>query len=111
MMTLVGRKMLKQHSCGKVSVIFGPLQSNGKQISRPVFGDVFRKARRLVFGVRNISVDAMRTAQDTLVVEHGQELGLPKENYACTLLRSTITTRPLVSADIKKLMSRVRIPR
>ena len=76
-----------------------------------MFGDVFRKVRRSVFGVRNISVDAMRTAQDTLVVEHGQELGLPKENYACTLLRSTITTRPLVSADMKKLMSRVRIPR
>lgn len=47
-MFFAGREMLKKHNNGKVSRLFGPLQANGKQLSRSVC------VRRRVQGVRAV---------------------------------------------------------
>ncbi|CAN0304109.1 unnamed protein product, partial [Scytosiphon promiscuus] len=73
-MAFAGREMLKKHNNGKVSRFFGPLQANGKQLSRSVFGDVFRECARSFFGEENMSIDSMRSVQDTLAVEYGREV-------------------------------------
>ncbi|CAM9194572.1 unnamed protein product, partial [Ectocarpus sp. 13 AM-2016] len=74
-LALVGREMLSRHNGGEVSRMFGPLQTNGKQMSPvDVFGKVFEELDRSFFGVGNMSINAMRTTQDTVAVEHGLEM-------------------------------------
>lgn len=96
-MALVGREMLKTNNGGKVSRYFGPLQTNGKQLSRSVFGDVFRECARSFFGEANMSIASMRSVQDTLAVEYGREMGLPKEHEAYTFLAKQQRTSTKVS--------------
>lgn len=81
-MAFAGREMLKKHNNGKISRFFGPLQANGKQLSRSVFGDVFRECARSFFGEANMSIASMRSVQDTLAVEYGRELCLAKDHPA-----------------------------
>ena len=92
-----GREMLKKHNNGKVSRFFGPLQANGKQLSRSVFGDVFRECARSFFGEANMSIASMRSAQDTLAVEYGRELCLAKDHPAFVSLAKQQRTSTKVS--------------
>lgn len=99
-MAFVGREMLKNHNKGKVSRFFGPLQTNGKQLSRAVFGDVFRECGRSFFGEANMSIASMRSVQDTLAVEYGREMGLSKEHDAFKFLAKQQRTSTKVSPGI-----------
>ena len=96
-MAFAGREMLKKHNNGKVSRFFGPLQTNGKQLSRDVFGKVFRECARSFFGEANMSIASMRSVQDTLAVEYGREMGLPKEHEAYKFLAKQQRTSTEVS--------------
>lgn len=96
-LALVGREMLKRHNDGFVSSLFGPLQTTGKQLSRDVFGHVFKGCGRAFFGEANMSVSSMRSVQDTLAVEYGRELGLPKDHEAFVLLAKQQRTSLKVS--------------
>lgn len=89
--------MLKKHNHGKVSRYFGPLQINGKQLSRAVFGDVFRECGRSFFGEANMSIGSMRSVQDTLAVEYEREMGIPKEHDAFKFLAKQQRTSTKVS--------------
>lgn len=96
-MAFAGREMLKKHNNGKVSRFFGPLQANGKQLSRSVFGDVFRECARSFFGEANMSIASMRSVQDTLAVEYGRELCLAKDHPAFVSLAKQQRTSTKVS--------------
>ncbi|CAN0442364.1 unnamed protein product, partial [Pylaiella littoralis] len=73
-MALVGREMFSKHNGGEVNEMFGPLQTTGQQISPTTFGKVFKELGQSFFGMGNMSVNAMRTVQDTIAVEHGLQL-------------------------------------
>lgn len=75
-MTLVGRPFLKNANDVELDVMFGPLGMNGQVISGCVFGEVLRRFGAPFFGMGNLDVNAFRTAQDTLAVEHIIEMGL-----------------------------------
>lgn len=75
-MALVGRPFLKKANDGELDVMFGPLGMNGQVLSSDVFGTVLRDVGAAFFGLGNVDVNAFRTAQDTLAVEHTIELGL-----------------------------------
>ena len=96
-MAFTGREVLKEHNNGKGSRFFGPLQANGKQLSRSVFGDVFRKCARSFLGEANMSIASMRSVQNTLAVEYGRELCLAKDHPAFVSLAKQQRTSTKVS--------------
>ena len=81
-MALVGRQMLAKKNGGKVNEMFGPLQPNGFQMSDHIFGVAFKEIGRSLFGMGNMTINTMRTVQDTIAVEFGLEFGLQKEHEA-----------------------------
>ncbi|CAN0039066.1 unnamed protein product, partial [Ectocarpus sp. 12 AP-2014] len=68
-MNLVGRAFLRKHNKGKVHASFGPLNSNGTQISPDTFGKLFKDVMRAYFGVNNADVYSLRTSQDSQAVK------------------------------------------
>ena len=75
-MALVGRPFLKKANKGELDTRFGPLGIDGKALSQGVFGIIFESIGLAFFGLENADVNALRTTQDTLAVEHVIELGL-----------------------------------
>lgn len=75
-MALVGRPFLKEANDGELDVMLGPLEMNGQALSSGVFGTVLRHVGVAFFALGSLDVNAFRTAQDTLAVEHIMELGL-----------------------------------
>ena len=98
-MALVGREVLGRHNGGRVNEMFGPLQTTGQQISPETFGKVFKELGRSFFGMGNMAVNAMRTVQDTIAVEHGLQMGLEEDNLAFKELarqqRTGLTVSPV----------------
>ena len=74
-MALVGRPFLKKANKGELDTRFGPLGIDGKALSQGVFGIIFESIGLAFFGLENADVNALRTTQDTLAVEHVIELG------------------------------------
>ena len=74
-MALVGRPFLKKANGGELDTRFGPLGIDGKALSQGVFGTVLEETGLAFFGLDNVDVNALRTVQDTLAVEHVIELG------------------------------------
>lgn len=75
-MTLVGRPFLKEANGGELDIMFGPLGMDGQALSSGVFGTILQHIGVTFFGLANLDVNAFRTVQDTLAVEHLIELGL-----------------------------------
>lgn len=75
-MALIGRSFLKKANNGELDIMFGPLGMDGKALSRNVFGTVLKHVGAAFFGLVNVDVNAFRTVQDTLAVEHVIELGM-----------------------------------
>ncbi|CBJ33597.1 conserved unknown protein [Ectocarpus siliculosus] len=67
-MSLVGRAFLREDNNGVVDESFGPLNSNGTQITADTFGKIF-KVMRAYFGVDNADVYSLRTAHDSQAVK------------------------------------------
>lgn len=85
-MSLVGRPFLKKHNDGWVDPRFGPMGTNGKVLSEKVFRTIFAQMGRLFFATGNADVNALRTVQDTLAVEHIIELGMTTDAICITEL-------------------------
>ena len=77
-MALVGRPFLKKANGGELDTRFGPLGIDGKALSQGVLGKIFifESIGLAFFGLENADVNALRTTQDTLAIEHVIELGL-----------------------------------
>ncbi|CAM9900453.1 unnamed protein product, partial [Ectocarpus sp. 4 AP-2014] len=73
-MALVGRPFLKKANGGEPDTRFGPLGIDGKALSQGVFGTILEETGLAFFGLDNVDVNALWTAQDTLAVEHIIEL-------------------------------------
>ena len=76
-MALVGRPFLKADG-GELGPTFGPLGIDGMALSQGVFGTILEGIGWACFGLDSVDVNGLRTAQDTLAVEHVIELGLEK---------------------------------
>ncbi|CAN0597129.1 unnamed protein product [Laminaria digitata] len=77
-MSLVGRPFLRKHNSGKVDKHFGPLGTDGKRLSQDVFSGkhgILKDVGRAFFRTENMSLNALRTVQDTLAAEHLVEEG------------------------------------
>ncbi|CAM9936666.1 unnamed protein product, partial [Pylaiella littoralis] len=78
-MSLVGRPFLEKGNNGELETEFRPLGVDGKVISEGVFDALVENIGEAYFGLGNVDINALRTAQDTLAVEHIMELGLTTE--------------------------------
>lgn len=96
-MSLVGREFLRRHNGGKVSEYFGPLGPDGKRLSAKVFGDILKVVGQTYFRTGNMTLNAIRTCQDTLAAQHLLELGWDKGCYALLELARQQRTSPKVS--------------
>ncbi|CAB1105429.1 unnamed protein product [Ectocarpus sp. CCAP 1310/34] len=74
-MALVGRPFLKKANGGELDTRFGPLGIDGKALSQGVFGTILEETGLAFFGLDNVDVNALRTAQVTLAVEYVIKLG------------------------------------
>lgn len=93
-MALVGRPFLRRANGGQLDTLWGPLGMDGKAISQGVFGTILEGIGSSFFGLENVDVNAFRTAQDTLAVEHLIEEGFTTDaNCIGELAREQRTSR------------------
>lgn len=96
-MALVGRPFLKKANGGELDTRFGPLGIDGKALSQGVFGTILEETGLAFFGLDNVDVNALRTAQDTLAVEHVIELGFTLDAMCLDELAKDQRTSKMVS--------------
>lgn len=97
-MALVGRPFLKEANDGELDVMFGPLGMDGQVLSSGVFGTVLKHIGVAFFGLGSVDVNAFRTVQDTLAVEHIMELGWKLDSiYLDELAREQRTSKEVSS--------------
>ncbi|CAM9491192.1 unnamed protein product [Ectocarpus sp. 12 AP-2014] len=112
MMSLVGRPFLKKHNDGWVDPRFGPMGTNGKVLSEKVFRTIFTQMGRLFFATGNVDVNALRTVQDTLAVEHIIELGMTTDAICITDLarEQRTSTENLTNAYNLRIVDATSLP-